>query len=105
MAWRAARKVRTTKTYTMIKSVRQNNGSHGRGFTIIELLLVVSIIALMAGASGAMYFGTYKRMLVEKAAKEVLLAAKYARVIAVEKQTRYKMVLAVSYTHLTLPTN
>jgi len=77
----------------MIKSIRQNNGPHGRGFTIIELMLVVSIIALLAGASGAMYFGTYKRMLVEKAAKEVLLAAKYARVIAVEKQTRCKMML------------
>jgi prepilin-type N-terminal cleavage/methylation domain-containing protein len=77
----------------MIKSIRQNNGPHGGGFTIIELLLVVSIIALMAGASGAMYFGTYKRMLVEKAAREVLLAAKYARVIAIEKQTRCKLLL------------
>jgi prepilin-type N-terminal cleavage/methylation domain-containing protein len=77
----------------MIKSIRQNNGPYGGGFTIIELMLVVSIIALLAGASGAMYFGTYKRMLVEKAAKEVLLAAKYARVIAVEKQTRCKMML------------
>lgn len=77
----------------MIKSIRQNNGPHGGGFTIIELLLVVSIIALMAGASGAMYFGTYKRMLVEKAAREVLLAAKYARVIAIEKQTRCKLML------------
>jgi prepilin-type N-terminal cleavage/methylation domain-containing protein len=81
------------KTYTMIKCVRQNNGPHGGGFTIIELMLVVSIIALLAGASGAMYFGTYKRMLVEKAAKEVLLAAKYARVIAIEKQTRCKLML------------
>ena len=77
----------------MIKCVRQNNGPHGGGFTIIELLLVVSIIALMAGASGAMYFGTYKRMLVEKAAREVLLAAKYARVIAIEKQTGCKLLL------------
>jgi prepilin-type N-terminal cleavage/methylation domain-containing protein len=77
----------------MIKCVRQNNGPHGGGFTIIELLLVVSIIALMAGASGAMYFGTYKRMLVEKAAREILLAAKYARVIAIEKQTGCKLLL------------
>jgi len=77
----------------MIKSVRQNNGPHGGGFTIIELILVVSIIALLAGASGAMYFGTYKRMLVEKAARDVLLAAKYARVIAIEKQTRCKLMI------------
>ncbi|RKY10577.1 MAG: hypothetical protein DRP65_06375 [Planctomycetota bacterium] len=77
----------------MIKSVRQNNGPHGGGFTIIELILVVGIIALLAGASGAMYFGTYKRMLVEKAARDVLLAAKYARVIAIEKQTRCKLMI------------
>ena len=77
----------------MIKSIRQNNGPHGGGFTIIELMLVVGIIALLAGASGAMYFGTYKRMLVDKAAREVLLAAKYARVIAIEKQTRCKLML------------
>lgn len=32
-------------------------------------------------------------MLVEKAAREVLLAAKYARVIAIEKQTRCKLML------------
>ena len=77
----------------MIKRGRQNNAIYGGGFTIIEMLLVVSIIALMAGASGAMYFGTYKRMLVEKAAREVLLAAKYARLVAIEKQTRCKLLL------------
>lgn len=77
----------------MIKSIRQNNRPHRGGFTIIEMMLVVSIIALLAGASGAMYFGTYKRMLVEKAAREVLLAAKYARIIAIEKQKSCKLML------------
>lgn len=88
-----ATKIRITKIFTMIKRVRPRYEPHGGGFTIIELLLVVSIIALMAGASGAMYFGTYKRMLVEKAAREVLLAAKYARIIAIEKQKRCKLML------------
>ncbi|HIJ67776.1 MAG TPA: prepilin-type N-terminal cleavage/methylation domain-containing protein [Planctomycetes bacterium] len=77
----------------MIKRVGQRYRYHGAGFTIIEMLLVVSIIALVAGASGVMYFGTYKRMLVEKAAREVLLAAKYARVIAVEKQASCRLML------------
>ena len=93
MAWRAAKKVRIMKTSTMTKGIRRRGRLHGGGFTIIELMLVVSIIALLAGASGAMYFGTYKRMLVEKAARDVLLAAKYARVIAIEKQTRCKLIL------------
>jgi len=81
------------KTSTMIRSNRLRYRLHGGGFTIIELMLVVSIIALMAGASGVMYFGTYKRMLVEKAAREILLTAKYARVIAIEKQTRCKLMV------------
>ena len=40
------------------------------GFTIIEVLVVITIIALIAGVGGGFYIGTYKRMLVEKAARE-----------------------------------
>jgi prepilin-type N-terminal cleavage/methylation domain-containing protein len=89
----AAKKVRIMKTSTMIKSAGPGYRPHGGGFTIIELMLVISIIALMAGATGAMYFGTHKRMLVEKAARDILLAARYARLVAVEKQTKCKLML------------
>ncbi len=63
------------------------------GFTLIELLVVVALIALMASATGSVAYGTYKKMLVEKAAKGVYLAAKYARLLAVEKQTYCRLML------------
>ncbi len=59
----------------------------------MELLAVVALIALMASATGSMAYGTYRKMLVEKAAKGVYLAAKYARLLAVEKQTYCRLML------------
>jgi prepilin-type N-terminal cleavage/methylation domain-containing protein len=64
-----------------------------RGFTIAELLMVILIISLIAGVGGGLYVGTYKRMLAEKAARDIVLAAKYARIMAVEQQKPYKMQL------------
>ena len=66
------------------------------GFTIVELLMVVVIISLVAGVGGGLYVGTYKRMLVEKAARDFLLTAKYARIMAIEKQTQYEILLDVA---------
>ena len=56
-------------------------------FTIVELLLVVVIVALLAGVGGGIYVGTYKSMSVKKAARDFLFAAKYARMTAVERQS------------------
>lgn len=61
------------------------------GFTIAELLVVIVLISLLGGIGGGIYVGTYKRMLVEKAADDILLAAKYARIIAIEKQKPCRM--------------
>ena len=63
------------------------------GFTIIEVLLVVVIIALLAGVGGGIYVGTYKNMLAKKAARDFLLAAKYARMMAIERQSPCRMEL------------
>ena len=57
------------------------------GFTIAEILLVVVIIALIAGVGGGIYVGTYKKMLAEKTARQLLLTAKYARIMAIEHQS------------------
>lgn len=62
-------------------------------FTLVEILVVVVLLALLAGATVGAYFGTYKRLLVEKAASDVYLAAKYARIIAIER--RQSCVLAL----------
>lgn len=58
----------------------------GSGFTIIEVIVVIVLIALFAGAVGGAYSGPYKSMMLKKAARDVLLAAKYARSTAVEQQ-------------------
>ena len=62
-------------------------------FTIVEILVVVLLLAMLAGAAGTAYFGTYKRLLVEKAANDIYLGAKYARLVAVEKQESCLLVL------------
>jgi len=66
------------------------------GFTIAELLMVVVIITLVAGLGGGLYVGTYKRMLVERVARDFLLTAKYARIMAIEQQRPYEIQLDVA---------
>jgi len=65
---------------------RQHNG-----FTLVELLVVVSLIALLTGAVGGVYLGTYKKRIIEKAAREMLLTAKYARIVAIQRQQSCKL--------------
>ena len=60
---------------------------------MVEILVVVAIIALMAGATAGLYMGTFKNLQLEKSAKEIYLAAKYARLAAVEKQTEFRLVI------------
>ena len=60
------------------------------------MLVVVVIIALIASVGGGIYVGTYKRMLVEKAARDFVLAAKYARIMAIERQKPYRMKLGAA---------
>jgi prepilin-type N-terminal cleavage/methylation domain-containing protein len=66
------------------------------GFTLVEVLVVVVIIALLGGLGGGIYAGSYKRILVEKAARDFFLTAQYARIIAIEKQRQYKILLDVA---------
>ena len=100
MASRAAKG--TMLTSQTIKScfVRPTDGACARrhatraaGFSLIELLAVVVLISLMASATGGMAYGTYRKMLVEKAAKKVYLAAKYARLLAVERHMHCRLIL------------
>jgi len=64
-----------------------------RAFTVVEVLVVVAIIAIMATAAGGMYMGTFKNLQLEKSAKQIYLAAKYARLAAVSKQIEFRMLI------------
>jgi len=55
------------------------------GFTLVELLLVVLVVTLLAGVSGGIFVGSYRGMLVRKASRDFVLAAKYARILAIER--------------------
>jgi prepilin-type N-terminal cleavage/methylation domain-containing protein len=67
------------------------NRKSGRGFTLTEILLVVAIIAMVGGLGSGYCVGTYKKLLVEKAARQFLLMARYARIMAIEQQRPYEM--------------
>jgi prepilin-type N-terminal cleavage/methylation domain-containing protein len=69
------------------------NQKPGRGFTLIEVLVVVAIIVVLAGLGGGLYVGTYRGLLVEKAARQLLLTARYARIAAIEHQRTYELQL------------
>ena len=66
--------------------LRTLNSELRPGFTLVEMMVVVVVIALAAGLGGGVYVGSYKRMMVEKTAKEIWLMAKYARIAAIEQQ-------------------
>jgi len=68
-------------------------GAGRHGFTIVELLLVAAVIALIAGLGGGLWVGTYNKMQVEKAARNFSLAAKYAKITAIEQQMPCKLQL------------
>ena len=75
------------------RNIKVEVGVNTSGFTLVEVLVVVIIIGLLGGLGGGLYIGSYKRLLVEKAARDFLLTAKYARIMAIEKQRQYKLVL------------
>lgn len=54
---------------------------------------MVVIIALISGTGAGLYVGTFRKLQVERAAYDFLLAAKYARLMAIEQQKQYKMEL------------
>jgi len=78
----------TSRTGDRGTAARWKGNARGEacGFTIAEILIVAAIIALMAAAGGGIYIGTYRHGLVKKCARDFLLTARYARIVAVEHQ-------------------
>ena len=68
----------TTQKFTM------SNFRRRWAFTVAELMLVIIILVLLAGFSGAYYVGTYKKASLKSAARNLLLMGRYARLRAIE---------------------
>lgn len=62
----------------------------------MEMLLAVVLIVLIAGVGGGVCLKAYKKMMVEKSTRDFVLAAKYARAIAIERQCPCKLELGSS---------
>ena len=76
-----------------MRDLKVQSGTRRRGFIIAEVLLVVLIIGLIAGSGTGLYVGTFKKLRVQRAAYDFFLTAQYARIMAIERASRYKMQL------------
>ena len=63
------------------------------GFTMIELLFVIALVALLAGSAGAYYLRTHARLQVARCARQLALTIRYARILAVETTTNVDLIL------------
>jgi len=72
---------------------RRYCASNAYGFTLVEVLVVIALIALIAGVGAGLYKGTYEGLVVKRAARDFYLAAKYARMLAIERQKPCRLIL------------
>jgi type II secretion system protein H len=73
--------------------VRAKPAGNLSGFTLLEVLLVAAMVVLIASVGAGIWTGTYNRLLVEKAARDFVFAAKHARIAAIERGNPCKLIL------------
>jgi prepilin-type N-terminal cleavage/methylation domain-containing protein len=73
-----------------------------QGFTLIELLAVTTLIALLAGVTVLRYAKMGTQTILTNQARQVYLAAKYARVASIEQQKSFVLQLDASGRQITV---
>ncbi|MBF0199691.1 MAG: hypothetical protein HQL32_18380, partial [Planctomycetes bacterium] len=58
-----------------------------QSFTLVELLMVTIILSMGVYLATPNMMGSYRKARLEKAAREIVLANRYARILAIEEQT------------------
>jgi prepilin-type N-terminal cleavage/methylation domain-containing protein len=61
------------------------------GFTLVELLVVITIMTILSGIGVGIFTGANQRLKVQKAANSLLMMSQYARMSAIENQRAYKL--------------
>lgn len=74
------------------------------GFTIVELLAVAVLMAMLTLGAGSAYLSRHKKALIEKTARQIILNAKYARTLAIERNRPCKMIIDKTSKQLWLTT-
>ncbi|MCX7007772.1 MAG: GspH/FimT family pseudopilin [Kiritimatiellaeota bacterium] len=64
-----------------------------RGFTLIEILMVVAIFVLIAGIAAPMFVGSYAGAKLRTSARAVIMTSRYARNMAVMRQRPVAMIV------------
>ena len=62
-----------------------------RGFTLVELLVVIVIMTILTGIGAGIFTGSNQRLKVQRAANSLLLMSQYARMSAIEYNRAYKL--------------
>jgi prepilin-type N-terminal cleavage/methylation domain-containing protein len=73
-----------------------------QGFTLVELLAVSVLIALLAGVTMLRYANMGTQTILTNQSRQIYLAAKYARVAAIEQQKEYVLQLDASGRQITV---
>ena len=69
------------------------NNRNRDAFTLVEMLVVVVLIGLAVSAMGGSFVNSYRHALIERAARDIMLSARYARVKAVESRSDCMLML------------
>jgi prepilin-type N-terminal cleavage/methylation domain-containing protein len=65
-------------------------------FTLIEMLVVVAIISLLGVMSSGYFIKAVKKARIEKAANNIVLASRYARILAIDYHKNVKLLFNAS---------
>ena len=81
------------KKAVKVKMQTSVTGNDRRGFTLVELIVVVAIVAVLAGMIAPRMFGAGSSARLKQSARRLLATAKYARDYAATRRCKCRLVI------------